>query len=70
VRDLSQHSENFVLCEAIIAMAHKLKMLVIAEGVETLEQLEILKAADCDFAQGYYFSRPIPLEQLLELAKQ
>jgi EAL domain-containing protein (putative c-di-GMP-specific phosphodiesterase class I) len=60
----------FVFCEAIIAMAHKLKMLVIAEGVETLEQLEILKAADCDFAQGYYFSRPIPLEQLLELAKQ
>lgn len=68
VRNLNQHSENFVLCEAIIAMAHKLKMLVIAEGVETLEQLEILKASGCDFAQGYYFSRPIPLEQLLALA--
>jgi diguanylate cyclase (GGDEF)-like protein/PAS domain S-box-containing protein len=66
VKNLAPNSEDLILCEAIIVMAHKLKMQVIAEGVETLQQLEILKAAGCDFAQGYYFSKPIPLEDLLK----
>lgn len=66
VKNLAPDSENFILCEAIIVLAHKLKMQVIAEGVETLQQLEILKAAGCDFAQGYYFSKPIPLEDLFQ----
>ncbi|MES2636497.1 MAG: EAL domain-containing protein, partial [Pseudomonadota bacterium] len=66
VKNLAPDSEDLVLCEAIIVMAHKLKMRVIAEGVETLQQLEILKAAGCDYAQGYYFSKPIPLEDLFQ----
>ena len=48
------------LCEAIIVMAHKLGLKVIAEGVETKEQRNILIAASCDYAQGYLYSRPIP----------
>lgn len=64
VKNLAPDSEDFVLCEAIIVMAHKLKMMVIAEGVETLQQVELLKSVGCDFAQGYYFSRPIKLEDL------
>jgi EAL domain-containing protein (putative c-di-GMP-specific phosphodiesterase class I) len=48
------------LCEAIIVMAHKLGMKVIAEGVETIEQRDLLIAAHCDYAQGYLFSRPVP----------
>lgn len=66
VKNLLPDSEDFILCEAIIVMAHKLKMKVIAEGVETLQQLELLKSVECDFAQGYYFSRPIKLADLYE----
>lgn len=65
VKNLAPDSEDLVLCEAIIAMSHKLKMMVIAEGVETLQQLELLKSVGCDFAQGYYFSKPIKLDDLL-----
>ena len=58
--DLTEVSENFALCEAMIVMAHKLGIKVVAEGVETPSQLEILRKIDCDFAQGYLFSKPIP----------
>lgn len=66
VKNLAPDSEDLVLCEAIIVMAHKLKMKVIAEGVETLQQLELLQTAGCDYGQGYYISRPVPLENLLQ----
>nr|WP_275575201.1 EAL domain-containing protein [Methylocucumis oryzae] len=59
VRNLDSQSEDGVLCEAIIVMAHKLGIKVIAEGVETLEQFRLLKDMGCDFGQGYYFSRPV-----------
>lgn len=58
--DLSEDSENFALCEAMIVMAHKLGLRVVAEGVETPEQLALLKQISCDYAQGYLFARPIP----------
>jgi EAL domain-containing protein (putative c-di-GMP-specific phosphodiesterase class I) len=56
--DLSEASENYVLCEAMIVMAHKLGIMVVAEGVETPLQHEILKSIGCDFAQGYLFAKP------------
>lgn len=59
VRNLSADSSDRVLCEAIITMAHRLGMKVIAEGVETQEQLDLLKQAGCDYGQGYLFSRPL-----------
>lgn len=59
VRNLSPESEDLVLCEAIIAMAHKLGLKVIAEGVETEQQKTLLAAAGCDYGQGYLFSRPV-----------
>lgn len=65
VKNLTPASEDMVLCEAIIMMAHKLNMRVVAEGVETAEQMQLLKAAGCDFAQGYYFAKPMALEALL-----
>jgi len=60
VRHLAPGSNNMALCEAIIVMAHKLNMKVIAEGVETALQRDLLSAAGCDFGQGYLFSRPVP----------
>lgn len=59
VKTLSSDTSELAICEAIILMAHKLEMKVIAEGVETKEQYELLSDAGCDFVQGYYFSKPI-----------
>jgi diguanylate cyclase (GGDEF)-like protein/PAS domain S-box-containing protein len=64
VQNLSIHSEDMVLCEAIIVMAHKLGLKVIAEGVETIEQRDLLFAVGCDYGQGYLFSRPVSDEAL------
>ncbi|MCQ8104223.1 EAL domain-containing protein [Methylomonas sp. SURF-2] len=59
VRNLSAESNDFVLCEAMIVMAHKLGLKVIAEGVETQAQCDLLTSIGCDFGQGYLFSRPM-----------
>lgn len=60
VTDIPGKVEDAVIASAIIAMAHSLNMRVIAEGVETPEQLAFLRGRDCDEMQGYLFSRPIP----------
>lgn len=60
VDNIATNADSLAVCEAIIVMAHKLGMKVIAEGVETNEQLNVLTDAGCDFGQGYLFSRPIP----------
>jgi diguanylate cyclase (GGDEF)-like protein/PAS domain S-box-containing protein len=64
VRNLTQESDDLALCEAIIVMAHKLGIKVIAEGVETIEQRILLAEAECDYAQGYYFSQPVTAAQM------
>lgn len=60
-------SSDLVLCEAIIVMAHKLGKKVVAEGIETQEQLDLLKSAGCDFGQGYLFSKPVPANEFENL---
>jgi diguanylate cyclase (GGDEF)-like protein len=62
-RNLTPDSSDLALCEAIIVMAHKLGMKVIAEGVETAEQAALLTQSGCDYGQGYLFSRPLPKDQ-------
>lgn len=62
VQNLSIYSEDMILCEAIIVMAHKLGLKVIAEGVETIEQRDLLFAVGCDYGQGYLFSKPVTAE--------
>jgi len=69
VRNLSPESSDFVLCEAIIVMAHKLGLKVIAEGVETQAQCDLLTSIGCDFAQGYLFSKPLTAEKFEEQFK-
>ena len=61
VRFMEDKPRDLALCEAIVAMAHKLGLQVIAEGVETQRQCELLKAMGCDYGQGYLFARPLPL---------
>jgi len=60
VKNLALESEDFALCEAIVVMAHSLGLKVIAEGVETEQQQQLLKQIGCYFGQGYLFGRPAP----------
>ena len=62
VRDLSPQGTDLALCKAIIVMAHELGMKVVAEGVETQQQCDLLRAAGCDYAQGYLFATPMSAE--------
>ncbi len=59
VRDLVNDSDDAAIVEATIAMAHAMNLQVVAEGVESFEQLEFLGQQSCNQAQGYYFSRPL-----------
>ncbi|PLC48024.1 GGDEF-domain containing protein [Pollutimonas subterranea] len=69
IRDIRNSTHDGVLVASIISLAHNLGMQVIAEGVETLEQLIYLKTAGCDQAQGYYFSRPVPAASARDLLR-
>jgi EAL domain-containing protein (putative c-di-GMP-specific phosphodiesterase class I) len=70
IRDIERDPNSAALAQAIIALATKLKLKVVAEGVETREQVELLRSFACDELQGYVFSRPLPAEELLALLEQ
>ncbi|MDP1979974.1 GGDEF and EAL domain-containing protein [Undibacterium sp.] len=70
IRNLASDKSDIALSEAIIMMAHKLDLKVVAEGVETQQQHDLLKQAGCDFAQGYLFSKPVPPEEFEILLQQ
>ncbi|WP_461519511.1 bifunctional diguanylate cyclase/phosphodiesterase [Porticoccus sp.] len=67
VRDIASNPDDKAISTAIINIAHNLGMLVIAEGVETAEQLACLRLMGCDEAQGYYFSKPLPADQFFRI---
>ncbi|HOW59481.1 MAG TPA: EAL domain-containing protein [Candidatus Omnitrophota bacterium] len=67
VRDVTLDSDDRAITNAIISMAHSLKLDVVAEGVETMEQLELLKSQNCDIIQGFLFSKPIPADEVIAL---
>jgi len=62
-RNIEQGGSEIGIIEAIIVMAHRLGLKVIAEGVETVVQRDLLAMAECDFVQGYFYSRPVPAEE-------
>lgn len=68
INAITSNKADCDLVKATIAMSHSLDLTVVAEGVETKEQLQLLENLGCDFVQGYYFSRPIPAERLLEFS--
>lgn len=67
VQDLTLDSDNMALVDGIIRLAHGLRLRVIAEGVETLAQAEILRLQECDEIQGYHVSRPLPAAEVAHL---
>jgi EAL domain-containing protein (putative c-di-GMP-specific phosphodiesterase class I) len=69
IRRLSQDSEDKAITEAIIGMGKALSLTVVAEGVETVEQMNFLKEHFCDEMQGFYFSKPVIPEQFADLLR-
>jgi diguanylate cyclase (GGDEF)-like protein/PAS domain S-box-containing protein len=67
VVDIPQNQDDMAITRAVIAMAHQLKMEVVAEGVETREQLKFLIEQDCEYGQGYLFSRPLKISEINRL---
>lgn len=69
VRDVPQDREDCALAQAAIAMAHALGMRIVAEGVETAEQLVFLQDQGCDEVQGYYYARPMPADEIARFVR-
>ena len=69
MRDLLTDPNDAVIARTIVALGHTLGLQVIAEGVETIEQLEFLREQSCDQMQGYYLSRPLAPRQLESLLR-
>ncbi len=70
IKDINLNTKNEAIAKAIILLANELNLKVVAEGVETIEQLDFLKENGCNKAQGFYYSKPIPpdeIEKFLEL---
>lgn len=67
VKDIEQDAKSFHMVKVVLDIARYLGVPVVAEGVETDEQLSLLQGAGCDLVQGYYFSRPLPADEFEEL---
>ncbi len=70
VDEIGDDTDGSVICDATIGLAHSLGQKVVAEGIETEEQLDYLKRSGCDMGQGYLFSRPLPAEQVIAFIRQ
>lgn len=70
VRDIAEDRDDLAIASTIVSIGHSLRLNVLAEGVETEEQLSILEEGDSDMAQGYLFSVPVPAEEFAELLRQ
>ncbi|TAL26017.1 MAG: EAL domain-containing protein [Nitrospirae bacterium] len=70
IRGIVDNPDDATITAAIISMAHHLNLKTIAEGVETEGQLDILRLLRCDMAQGYYFSRPLPSEEVEKMLQR
>jgi diguanylate cyclase (GGDEF)-like protein/PAS domain S-box-containing protein len=69
VQDVTHDPDDAAIAMAVIALAHSMKLKVVAEGVENADQLSFLRQHRCDLMQGYYFSRPLPVEEVEKLMR-
>jgi EAL domain-containing protein (putative c-di-GMP-specific phosphodiesterase class I) len=69
IRDITMDHDDQTIVNAIISMAHSMKLRVVAEGVETVEQLSLLRSQGCDEVQGFIGSRPLRTEELEQFIK-
>jgi diguanylate cyclase (GGDEF)-like protein/PAS domain S-box-containing protein len=67
IMNLGYDEENSAIVTAVIALAHILKLKVVAEGVETFDQLDFLQLGACDLAQGFYISKPVEINSIREM---
>ena len=65
IQDITTNADDLEITRAIISLGHHLNLMVLAEGVETAEQLQLLRDSGCDYIQGYYYSQPLPAENVL-----
>ena len=68
IDDVDTDNSNAAIVKAVIAMANNMKLMVTAEGVEKIEQLNFLKELHCSEVQGYYFSKPLKAEEVVEFS--
>jgi len=66
VKDVAPHSEGATLLESIISLSHRLGLCVVAEGAETAEEWSLLVALGCDYMQGWYAAKPMPIVDFLD----
>ena len=70
VNDITEDPNDAAIVKTIIALAENLNLQVVAEGVETRQQMDFLRRHNCRLAQGYYFGRPVPADELPSLLRQ
>jgi EAL domain-containing protein (putative c-di-GMP-specific phosphodiesterase class I) len=70
VKDIPTHRDDVAIAKAIFSLAHSMDMKVLAEGVETLTQLEFMREHRCDGMQGFLFSKPVSAEEFTALLKE
>jgi EAL domain-containing protein (putative c-di-GMP-specific phosphodiesterase class I) len=69
IQDLSENTDDRAIAAAVVGMAGSLLLDVVAEGVETIEQVDILRDMGCDYIQGYYISKPLPAEEFARFVR-
>ena len=70
MRDINQNKRKEAIVKTIVLMAHELNLNVVAEGVETIEELDTLRQFQCNEFQGYFFSKPLTADKLIHYIKQ
>ena len=70
VRGIPASSDDVAITKTVITLAKNLRLKVVAEGVETAEQLALLTDQECDEVQGYFFSKPVPADQAEALLRE